>query len=229
MKIKHSPAQYLAEFIGTFFMVFFGCGSMVLATKDPNFNGAFIPLIWGGVVSVMIYAVGHISGAHFNPAVTIAFWITRKFPSMRVPGYILSQVLGSCLACVLIMIIWGPQHDFGASIMTVELGVGFLVEVVLSFALMFVIISVATDTRAVGELAGLAIGSTVALAAFVGGPLTRASMNPARSLGPSLFSGTIDQVWPYILAPILGATLGALTYEWIRCHRDEEKTDFGCC
>ncbi|MFZ8932316.1 MAG: MIP/aquaporin family protein [Bacteriovoracaceae bacterium] len=229
MKAKHSFSQYLAEFIGTFFLVFFGCGSMVLASVDAQYNGAFIPIIWGGVVSIMIYATGHISGAHFNPAVTIAFWITRKFPSIRVPGYILSQVLGSSLACAVMMVIWGPQHDFGATMMSVELGVGFLVEVILSFALMFVIISVATDTRAVGELAGLAIGSTVAICAFVGGPLTKASMNPARSLGPSIFSGTLNQVWPFILAPIIGATLGALTYEWIRCHREDDKTDFGCC
>ena len=109
------------------------------------------------------------------------------------------------------------------------MGVGFLVEVILSFALMFVIISVATDSRAVGELAGIAIGSTVALCAFVGGPLTNASMNPARSLGPALFSGGILEVWPYFLAPVLGTLMGAKVYEWIRCQKDQESDGPGCC
>ncbi len=227
--INHRLPQYIAEFIGTFFMVFFGCGSMVLAQVNPSFAGSSIPIIWGGVVSIMIYAVGHISGAHFNPAVTLAFWLTRKFPLKRLPGYVFSQTLGAIVASGLIQFIWGGAHDFGATYMSVPLLQGFVVEVLLSFALMFVITSVATDTRAVGELAGLAIGSTVALAAFVGGPLTKASMNPARSLGPAVMIGEVSSVWPYLIAPCVGTVLGAITYEWIRCHREDDDSKHGCC
>tara|TARA_Y100001954_G_scaffold42968_2_gene44110 strand:+ start:2480 stop:3169 length:690 start_codon:yes stop_codon:yes gene_type:complete len=229
MKVKHVFPQYISEFIGTFFLIFFGCGSMILAEVNPNYAGSFVPIIWGGSVSIMIYALGHISGAHFNPAVTIAFWSVRRFPGKRVGGYLLSQSLGAVLASSVHFLIWGASHQFGATEFSVSMGVGFLVEVILSFALMFVIISVATDSRAVGELAGIAIGSTVALCAFVGGPLTNASMNPARSLGPALFSGGILEVWPYFLAPVLGTLMGAKVYEWIRCQKDQESDGPGCC
>ena len=230
LESRQELSQYLAEFIGTFFMVFFGCGSMILAELDPNYGGEFVPIIWGAAVSVMIYAVGHISGAHFNPAVTLAFWSTGRLSFKKVPLYILSQVLGSLSASLVHLVIWGSSHSFGATVTTISLGGSFLVEVILSFALMFVIISVATDSRAVGELAGISIGSTVALCAFVGGPLTNASMNPARSLGPALFFGELQHLWIYILAPLVGTILGAMVYEWIKCHREHpQKETSGCC
>ncbi|MDA8792193.1 aquaporin [Bacteriovoracaceae bacterium] len=217
---RNSWTQYMAEFIGTFFLVFFGCGSMILAELNPEFNGSFIPIIWGGAVSIMIYAVGHISGAHFNPAVTIAFWGVKRFPGKSVPGFILAQIFGALLASTVHLIIWGGEHSFGATGLSVSLSSGMLVEVILSFALMFVIISVATDSRAIGELAGIAIGSTVALDAFVGGPLTKASMNPARSLAPALYSGELSTLWLYFIGPIIGAYLGAKVYEYIRTHQN---------
>ena len=229
MEVKHVLPQYISEFIGTFFLIFFRCGSMILAEVNPNYAGSFVPIIWGGSVSIMIYAVGHISGAHFNPAVTLAFWSVKRFPGKRVGGYLLAQSLGASFASFVHFLIWGGAHKFGVTEFSVAIGVGFLVEVILSFALMFVIISVATDSRAVGELAGIAIGSTVALCAFVGGPLTNASMNPARSLGPALFSNSILDVWPYLIAPVLGTLLGAKTYEWIRCHKDQVEEGHGCC
>lgn len=229
MKVNHELPQYISEFIGTFFLIFFGCGSMILAEVDPSYAGGFIPVVWGGAVSIMIYAVGHISGAHFNPAVTIGFWVVKRFPGKRVFGYILSQVSGGLCASLVHMIIWGNQHGFGKTVISTTIGGGFLVEVILSFALMFVIISVATDSRAVGEMAGIAIGSTVALCAFVGGPLTNASMNPARSLAPAIVSGDFTTIWLFILAPILGAGIGAKTYEWIRCHKDASDDGHGCC
>ena len=229
MEVKHVLPQYISEFIGTFFLIFFGCGSMILAEVNPSYAGSFIPIIWGGSVSIMIYALGHISGAHFNPAVTLAFWSVKRFPGKRVGGYLLAQCLGASFASFVHFLIWGATHKFGVTEFSVAIGVGFLVEVILSFALMFVIISVATDSRAVGELAGIAIGSTVALCAFVGGPLTNASMNPARSLGPGLFSGSGLGLWPYFIAPILGAMLGAKTYEWIRCQKDQAGEGPGCC
>jgi len=235
MSIKHQFPQYVAEFIGTFFLVFFGCGSMVLAETLPGYNGSLVPIIWGGAVSIMIYAVGHLSGAHFNPAVTIAFWVSKRFPAKRLAGYIISQILGALAASLIHAVIWGMNHKFGGTEVSITMSGGFLVEIILSFVLMFVIISVATDSRAVGELAGIAIGTSVALCAFVGGPLTNASMNPARSIGPAILSGNYNQLWLYIIAPIVGTILGALTYEWIRCNRQESSDSnksedtYGCC
>ena len=229
MDIKHQLPQYIAEFIGTFFLVFFGCGSMILAELNPGYNGSLVPIVWGGAVSIMIYAVGHISGAHFNPAVTIGFWSVRRFPGKRVIGYLLAQVSGAICASIVHAIIWGTEHQFGETVLSTTIAGGFLMEVILSFALMFVIISVATDSRAVGELAGIAIGSTVMLCAFVGGPLTNASMNPARSIGPALLSGNFSILWLYLLAPILGAFLGGKSYEWIRCNKDNSSDKHGCC
>ncbi len=229
MEIKHNKSQYIAEFIGSFFLVFFGCGSMVLAEINPAYNGSLVPFVWGGAVSIMIYAVGHISGAHFNPAVTLAFWSVKRFPAKRIFGYVTFQILGALAASVTHLIIWGSEHKFGAPSVSITLGGGFLVEVILSFALMFVIISVATDSRAVGELAGIAIGSTVALCAFVGGPICGASMNPARSIGPAILAGEFSLLWLYVLAPILGAILGAKVYEWIRCQKESSEDGHGCC
>jgi aquaporin NIP len=228
VKIKHQTPQYIAEFVGTFFMIFFGCGSMILAETNPAYNGSFIPVIWGGAVSIMIYAVGHISGAHFNPAVTLAFWSLKRFPAKRIPGYFFAQIGGAITASLLHLFIWGSQHSFGTTKLSLFTSGGFVIEVVLSFSLMLVIASVATDSRAVGELAGIAIGSTVALAAFVGGPMTNASMNPARSIGPALLNGDFTHLWLYLLAPVIGTILGAKTYDWIRCYK-EEKAEHGCC
>lgn len=230
MKDDHQISQYLAEFIGTFFLIFFGCGSMILAELNPNYQSAFIPIIWGGAVSIMIYAVGHLSGAHFNPAVTLAFWSVKRFPGKRVIGYILSQIAGAILASFVHLIIWGAEHQFGSTQISIALSGGILVELILSFVLMFVIISVATDSRAVGELAGIAIGSTVALCSFVGGPLTNASMNPARSLAPAILNGSFQNLWVYLVITVIGTILGARVYEWIRCHKESSSEDsHGCC
>lgn len=226
---KHELSQYIAEFLGTFFLIFFGCGSMILAEIDPSYNGSFIPIIWGGAVMIMIYAVGHISGAHFNPAVTIAFWISKRFPGKRVAGYIISQILGAIIASTIHFTIWSGEHKFGMTIPTISLTGTMLVEFIMSFVLMFVIMSVATDSRAVGELAGIAIGATVGLCAFVGGPLTNASMNPARSIGPAVLAGEYSNLWVYLLIPILGAAVGAITYEWIRCQKEASEATHGCC
>ena len=226
--MKNLP-QYIAEFIGTFFLVFLGCGSVILSEVLTEYNGALIPFIFGGTVAIMIFATGHISGAHFNPAVTISFWLIKRFPANRILGYLIAQFAGALLASGLHLWIWGDAHSFGATTLNISLSIAILFEFLLSFVLMFVITSVATDSRAVGELAGLAIGMTVSLCALVGGPLTGASMNPARSLAPAIFSG--EFYWIYLLVPVLGAAFGAKTYEWIRCHRDEvdENEKHGCC
>ncbi len=227
---KHEFSQYIAEFIGTFFLVFFGCGTIILAQTQPDsVHGFSIPLVFGGTVSVMIYAVGHISGAHFNPAVTLAFWSVRKFPTFRIPGYLLSQFSGAIVASALHWVILGRGgHQFGVSGFELSLGAGLSLEVILSFCLMFVIVAVATDSRAVGELAGIAIGTTVSVCAYFGGPLTGASMNPARSLGPALLNGDLSQMWVYCLGPLLGTVLAAFIYQRIKCPSGRGG-DHGCC
>ncbi len=225
--LKHNKSQYVAEFIGTFFLVFFGCGSAIIA----NMGGSpvLIPFVFGAVVSVMIYAVGHISGAHFNPAVTISFWAIKRFPAFRVPGYIISQTLGALAAAFVLKLIWGhTSTSLGETLLSIPLWSGFAVEFILSFVLMFVITSVATDSRAEGQMAGIAIGFIVMLCAAVGGSSTGASMNPARSIGPAIASGNFTHLWVYIVSCTLGAILGALVYDWIRCQKAE--TDgHGCC
>ena len=227
---NHEISQYLAEFIGTFFLVFFGCGAVITSQLRPDiFNPVFIPIVFGAVVSAMIYAVGHISGAHFNPAVTISFFILKRFPTKRLPGYIMAQVLGALLASSIHLLIWTSLgHGFGVTSVSGTLMSACILEFILSFVLMFVITSVATDSRAVGELAGLAIGLTVMICAFVGGPFTGASMNPARSIGPAVISGNTLNLSLYIIVPIIGAALGALAYEWIRCHKETDG-EHGCC
>lgn len=219
----------LAEFIGTYALVFFGCGGIMVAERFAGSVSAdAIPLIFGAVVATMIYTVGHISGAHFNPAVTLAFTITRHFPLKQLVPYWLAQFLGGIAAIAVLASILPAGASYGATVPTVSTGAAFIWEILLSAFLMFVIIAVATDTRAEGVMAGIAIGTIIALCAFVGGPVTGASMNPARSLAPALFQGSLDSLWIYLSAPFIGATLGAILYQKIRC--DDKATDAkGCC
>ncbi len=219
----------IAEFIGTYALVFFGCGSIMVAERFPgSIPAGSIPLIFGAVVATMIYTVGHISGAHFNPAVTLAFTIARHFPVKQMVPYWLAQILGGILAIAVLSLILPVGSTYGATVPATTASIALMWEVILSFFLMFVITAVATDTRAVGMMAGIAIGAVVALCAFVGGHMTGASMNPARSLGPALFQGTLDSFWIYLFAPMIGTTLGALTYRLIRCETEPTKAD-GCC
>ncbi len=164
----------------------------------------------------MIYALGHICGAHFNPAVTLAFTVARHFPVREVPGYILAQLLGASLAAATLKGLFGNVARLGATVPAGSAGQSLLLEALISYFLMFVIISVATDTRASGQAAAIAIGITVAVAILVAGPVSGASMNPARSFGPALLSGTWQDQWVYWLGPIPGAIAGAFTYQFVR-------------
>jgi MIP family channel proteins len=170
---------------------------------------------------VMIYAVGHISGAHFNPAVTFAFALTRNFPWPHVALYWTAQLAGALAAALILRASLGNIAHVGATLPSGSDGQAFLWEAVLTFFLMFVIMAVATDTRAVGEAAAIAIGGTVGLDAMFGGPITGASMNPARSLGPAIAAADYTAIWVYIAAPILGAAAAALTYQVLREERPE--------
>jgi MIP family channel proteins len=164
----------------------------------------------------MIYAVGHVSGAHFNPAVSFAFALTRHFSWTKLLGYWVAQAAGALIAAAILRGSLGNRAHIGATLPAGSQGQAFLWEVVLTFFLMFVILSVATDTRAVGEAAAIAIGGTVGLDAMFGGPITGASMNPARSLGPALVSGDLHALWVYLLAPLVGAAVGGLAYQFVR-------------
>jgi len=206
----------LAEGIGTFGLVFAGTGAIIIDTAT---NGAVshvgVALTFGLIIFTMISAVGHISGAHFNPAVTLAFASAGHLPWRRVLPYVLAQVVGGLIASLLLRGLFGNIASLGTTLPRGTDGQSFVLEIVLTFFLMFVIISVATDARAVTRAAAFAIGGTVGLEAMFAGPICGASMNPARSLAPALVSGNLTSLWLYIVGPILGALLGAWTYRLI--------------
>ncbi|HXH21608.1 MAG TPA: MIP family channel protein [Dehalococcoidia bacterium] len=214
MPLLHRTA---AELLGTFALVFAGCGAIVIsAERGGAISHEGIAATFGLVIMVMIYAVGHISGAHFNPGVTLGFAVARRFPLKDVVPYWAAQVAGAVLAALLLFALFGDIANLGSTVPAGPEAESFVLEVVLTFFLMFVIISVATDARAVGQAAAIAIGGTVGLEALFAGPISGASMNTARSLGPALVSGELTSVWVYIVAPPLGAGLGALAYELVR-------------
>lgn len=206
----------VAEAIGTFALVFAGAGAIMVDAKTHALGHIGVALTFGLVILAMIYAVGHISGAHFNPAVTLAFAVSRHFPWSRAVAYWAAQALGALAAAALLRGSLGNVAHVGATLPSGSVAQSFLWEVVMSTFLMFVIMAVATDTRAVGEAAAIAIGGTVALDAMFGGPISGASMNPARSLGPAIVSGDLHAIWIYLVAPVFGAASGALAYQFVR-------------
>jgi len=206
----------VAELIGTFALVFAGAGAVMVDVKTHALGHVGVAFTFGLVIMAMIYAVGHISGAHFNAAVTFAFALSRHFPWPRAIAYWCAQFLGALIAAALLRGSLGNIAHVGATLPSGSQAQSFLWELVLSFFLMFVIMAVATDTRAVGEAAAIAIGGTIGLDAMFGGPISGASMNPMRSLGPALVSGDLHALWLYILAPVVGTSLGALAYQFVR-------------
>jgi aquaporin NIP len=208
----------LAEGFAAFALVFAGCGAIV---ADTQYDGALgmvgVALAFGLVIMVMIYATGHLSGAHINPAVTIAFTLNRHFPLRDAIAYVIAQCLGAAAAAFALLAVWpGQPAELGATIPTVGVGRALVYEGLLTAFLMFVIMAVATDTRAVGAAAAIAIGGTVGLDALFGGPVTGASMNPARSLSPALAAWEWRDLWIYVTAPLVGAALGGLAYQLVR-------------
>ncbi|MBI3557932.1 MAG: aquaporin [Deltaproteobacteria bacterium] len=222
-------SKAIAELVGTFAIIFSGCGAIMIAERFPgSVSHSAIPAVFGLVVAAIIYATGHISGAHFNPAVTAAFAIARHFPPRQVLIYWTAQFAGALLAMGLLWLLLPTGQLFGATIPVIAPLKALLWEAVLSFFLMFVIIAVATDTRAEGTMAGAAIGATVMFCSFFGGPVTGASMNPARSLAPNLFQGECNTLWIYLVGPFAGTITAALLYEAIRCG-PADKDSKGCC
>jgi MIP family channel proteins len=212
--LKSSQRATLAEAIGTFIMVFTGTGAvMVNQISQGAVTHLGISLVFGAIVAAMIYSFGYISGAHFNPAVTLAFYTSGVLPKNRVLPYILAQCLGAIGASGLLRFSLGPIGNLGGTYPLQNNWLqAFVLETVLSFVLMLVIFGTGLDRRAHIGFAGMAIGLTVAVEAACMGPITGASMNPARSLGPALLSGQWQHHWLYWIAPILGAQLAMLVY-----------------
>jgi MIP family channel proteins len=220
-RAAHRPdlaRRALAEGLAAFALVFAGCGAIV---ADSHYDGTLgsvgVALTFGLVIMVMVYATGHLSGAHINPAVTLAFTLTRHFPAREAVAYGVMQMVGAVAGALLLLAAWPDQPGgLGATVPSVGAGTALVYELVLTAFLMFVIVAVATDTRAIGAAAAIAIGGTVGLDALFGGPVTGASMNPARSFGPALAAGEWTDFWVYVLGPALGATVGALAYQLVR-------------
>jgi MIP family channel proteins len=205
-----------AEAIGTFTLVFAGAGAVMVDAKTHQLGHVGVAITFGLVIMAMIYAGGHVSGAHFNGAVTLAFALTRHFPWRRAGGYWAAQLTGAICAAAMLRGSLGDIAHVGATLPSGSDAQSFLWEAVMTAFLMFVIMAVATDTRAVGEAAAIAIGGTIGLDAMFGGPISGASMNPMRSAGPAIVSGDLTSLWIYLVAPPLGAAIGALAYQFVR-------------
>jgi MIP family channel proteins len=215
-----------AEGIGTFALVLAGCGAVVTDFERHGALGVVgVGLVFFLVLVAAIGALGHVSGAHFNPGVSLGFFLTRRLPARDLAAYWAGQLAGAMLAALLLLVIWpGHPADLGATVPSIAVGRALVLELVLTALLMFVIMSVATDTRAVGAPAALAIAAAVGLAAIAFGPLTGASLNTARSLGPAVASGQFHDFWLYVVGPLIGAPLGALAYEFVRGERPQPPT-----
>jgi aquaporin NIP len=217
----------VAEAVGTFVLVFAGAGAVMVDAKTHQLGHVGVAITFGLVIMAMIYAVGHISGAHFNGAVTFAFALSRHFPWRRASGYWAAQLTGAIAAAAVLRASLGNIAHVGATLPSGSERQSFLWELVLTAILMFVIMAVATDTRAVGEAAAIAIGGTIGLDAMFGGPISGASMNPMRSMGPAFVSGDLHALWIYIVAPVIGASLGALLYQFVRGEAGAPSPDTG--
>jgi len=199
-----------AELFATFTLVFAGTGAIIIDESGGNVSHVGVALTFGLVVLAMIYAVGDVSGAHLNPAVTLGFFAARRLPGRWVVPYLLSQCVGALIASGLLRLLFPAHPTLGATHPTGPVVQSFVLEVVLTWVLMFVILSVSVGPKEKGVLAGIAVGAVIAFEALFAGPISGASMNPARSLAPALVAGRLDTLWVYLTAPLLGAGLAVL-------------------
>lgn len=206
-----------AEALGTFALVFIGAGSAAVnAWSHGAVTEVGVSLAFGCVVLAAVYALGHISGAHINPAVTVGFWIARRFPGRDVIPFVGAQLTGATAAALVLRASLGSYAASAATRPSIPVPAALGVEIILSFILMLVVMAVATDARVAGGVAGLAVGLTVMGDALMGGPLTGASMNPARSFGPALASGVWEAHWLYWVGPMIGMAVAVPTYDYVR-------------
>lgn len=214
--------RLMAEFLGTFALVFAGTGAMVVnETSGGVVTQVGIAITFGLIVLAMIYTLGDISGAHINPAVTVGFWIARRFPVADVLPYVVSQCAGALVASLLLRFLFPQNIMLGSTVPAGAAAQSFVLEMILTAGLMFVILGVSTGAREKGITAGIVVGSMIGLEAMFAGPICGASMNPARSLAPALISGHLQHLWIYVLAPAMGACVGVLC---CRCVQER-----GCC
>ncbi|KAI5340983.1 hypothetical protein L3X38_020257 [Prunus dulcis] len=209
--------KVVAEMIASYMLVFVTCGSAALAASDEHKVSRLGASIAGGlVVTVMIYAVGHISGAHMNPAVTLAFAAVRHFPWKQVPIYWVAQLAGSISASFTLSVLLHPIKHVGTTSPSGSDFQALIAEIVMTFSMMFIASAVATDTKATGELAGVAVGSAVCITSIFAGPISGGSMNPARTIGPAIASTYYKGIWVYVVGPVIGTLLGSWSYNFIR-------------
>ncbi|KAG9157182.1 hypothetical protein Leryth_004860 [Lithospermum erythrorhizon] len=214
-----------AEFVGTFMLIFAATAAPIVNQKYDGVETLIGNAASAGLaVMIVILSTGHISGAHLNPSLTIAFAALRHFPWVQVPAYIAAQVSASICASFALKAVFHPFLSGGVTIPSVNDGQAFALEFLITFNLLFVVTAVATDTRAVGEMAGLAVGATVMVNILVAGPSSGASMNPVRTLGPAIAAGNYKSIWIYLVAPTLGAVAGAAVYTLVKLQDDEGET-----
>lgn len=206
----------VAELIGTFALVFCGTGAIVINQQSGGaITHVGIAITFGLIVMSMIYSLGSISGAHLNPAVSIAFTVAGRFAAKRLPGYIISQLVGALLASATLRLLFPTNELLGSTLPSGTAMQSFVLELILTFFLMLVIVNVATGSKEQGMFAGIAIGAVVTLEAMFAGPICGASMNPVRSIAPAVVSGHIQHLWLYIVAPVVGAVLAIPTWRYL--------------
>lgn len=208
--------RYVAELIGTYALVFAGTGAIIINEQTGALGHFGVAATFGLIVLAMIYAFGDLSGAHLNPAVTIGFVVVKRFPLKEAAPYIVAQLGGAVLASFTLRFLFPENTMLGATFPTGSGMQSFILEVLLTYFLMLVILQVAHGSKEVGVMAGIAIGAVVGLEALFAGPISGASMNPARSIAPALVSGELRALWIYIVAPVLGALLATVTWSWLR-------------
>lgn len=213
--------RLVAEAFGTFALVFAGTGAIVInEVSGGAITHPGIALTFGLVVLAMIYALGDVSGCHLNPAVTIGFWVARRFESKLVGPYLLSQICGALLASALLKLLFPAQLNLGATLPAGSEFQSFVLELILTLILMFVILSVSSGSKEKGLLAGVAVGAVIALEAMFAGPISGASMNPARSLAPALVSSNLTGLWVYLVAPVCGSLLAVPLFRCLQATND---------
>ena len=207
----------MAEFIGTFALIFFGCGAMIIYELNPSLISLdSIPIIFGLIIAVMIYSLNHISGAHFNPVVSIIFYLNKSINTKELGAYITVQIMGATGASLAHKFFFGSNHSFGMTINRLTTTQGFLFEILITIFLIFTIMSVSTIKTSSKSIIGFSIGGIVAICSFIAGPFTGASMNPARSIGPAVLASNLNGIIIYIIGPIIGAIIGFYIYKIIK-------------
>ncbi|MDM4017471.1 MIP/aquaporin family protein [Roseiconus lacunae] len=214
--------KYIAEFVGTFILIFVGTGSVIVnSVTDGDVSLVGIAMAWGLVVSAMIYAIGDLSGAHINPAVTIAFWVGKRFEGRKVVPYIVAQCAGAIAASLLLRFLYPDQESLGATLPVGTVMQSFVLEIMLTLMLMFVVLNVTVGAKEKGITAGLAIGGVISFEVLCGGPISGASMNPARSLAPALVGGQMQHLWVYLVAPVIGSVAAVPISHYLHSEREQ--------